>query len=64
MPRPWGTDDGMTQLGTPGLQKDELLKLFSMLPLRHLPGPILQHKHLLTEGDRLGKAFGTFTGRG
>jgi hypothetical protein len=27
MPHTWGTDDGVTQLGAPGLQKGELLKL-------------------------------------
>jgi hypothetical protein len=64
MPHPWGTDDGMTQLGTSGLQKGELLELLSVLPLRHLPGPTLRHKLILKEGDLLGKALGIFMGRG
>jgi hypothetical protein len=54
----------MTQLGTSGLQKGELLELLSVLPLRHLPGPTLRHKLILKEGDLLGKALGIFMGRG
>jgi hypothetical protein len=53
MPWPQGTNDGMTQIGIPGLLKGELLKLCSVLPLRHLPGPMLHRKLILKEGDLL-----------
>jgi hypothetical protein len=64
MPRPWGNDDGMTQLRTPGLSKGELLELFLALPLRHLPSPTLHRKLILKESDLPSKAFGIFTGKG
>jgi hypothetical protein len=64
MPRSWGTNDGMTQLETPGLQKGELPKLFSALPLRHLPSLTLRCKLIIKEGNLPGKAFDIFTGRG
>jgi hypothetical protein len=44
MPLPWETDDGMPQLRASGLQKVELLKLLSTLPLRHLLGLTLRRK--------------------
>jgi hypothetical protein len=64
MPSLWGIYDGMTQLKTSGLQKGELLKLFSVLPLRNLPGMTLHRKLILKEDDLPGKAFGIFTSRG
>jgi hypothetical protein len=64
MPHPWGTNDGMAQLRTSGLQKGELLKLLSVLPLRHLSGPMLSHKLALKEDDLLDKAFSILTCRG
>jgi hypothetical protein len=53
----------MTQLGTLGLQKGELLRLFLVLPLRHLLGPMLRCNPVLREGDLLVKAFGFFPGK-
>jgi hypothetical protein len=44
MPHPWGTDNGMAQLRVLGLQKGELLKMLSVLPLRDLSDPTLRHK--------------------
>jgi hypothetical protein len=64
MPHPVGTDDGVVQLRASGLQKGELLKLLSALPLRHLPGLMLCCKLALKEGDLLDKAFGILTSRG
>jgi hypothetical protein len=64
MPHPWGTNDGMAQLGTSGLQKGEILKLLSVLPLRHLSVPMLCHKLALKEGNLLDKAFSILTCRG
>jgi hypothetical protein len=64
MPHPWVTDDGVAQLGTPGLQKGELLKLLSALPLRHLPGPVLHHNLILKESYHPGKAFSILARRG
>jgi hypothetical protein len=64
MPRPWGTDDGMAQLGAPGLQKGELLKLLSVLPLRRFSSLTLHRKLTLKEGDLLDKAFSILTSRG
>jgi hypothetical protein len=64
MPHPWGTNDGMTQLIASGLQKGELLELFSVLPLRHLLGLMLGRKLVLKEGELLDKAFDILTSRG
>jgi hypothetical protein len=61
---PWRTDDGMIDLGTSGLQKGELLKVCSVLALRHLMGPMLCSKFILKEGDLLSMGFGVFTGGG
>jgi hypothetical protein len=47
----------MAQLRAPGLQKGELLKLLSPLPLRHLSGLTLHRKLTLKEGDLLVKAI-------
>jgi hypothetical protein len=63
MPRPWGTDDSMTKLGAPGLQKGVLPELLSALPLKHLPGLTL-HKLVLRKGDFPDKTFGILTSRG
>jgi hypothetical protein len=63
MPPPWGTNDGMTQLGTSGLQKGELIELCSVSPLRHFPGPTLLRKLVLEEGDLPGKPFSIFMGQ-
>jgi hypothetical protein len=54
----------MTQLIASGLQKGELLELFSMLPLRHLLGLMLGRKLVLKEGKLLDKAFDILTSRG
>jgi hypothetical protein len=54
----------MAQLGTPGLQKSELLKACLVLPLRHLPGLTLCHKLILEEGDFPCKTFSVLTSRG
>jgi hypothetical protein len=64
MPRPWGSDDGVTLLRALGLQKDELLKMFSSLPLKHLLSLMLCDKLVLKKGDLTGKAFGIFMSRG
>jgi hypothetical protein len=64
IPRPWGTDDGVMQLRALGLQKGELHKLFSVLPLRHLLSLTLRGKLVLKKGDLIGKAFGIITSRG
>jgi hypothetical protein len=64
MHHPWRTNDGMTQLGTPSLQKGDLLELFLALPLRHLLGLTLHCKLILKEGDLPGKGFDIFTSRG
>jgi hypothetical protein len=52
MLHPWGTDDGMSHLGTLGLQKGELCALYLVLPLRHL------------SSNLPGEAFDIFTGKG
>jgi hypothetical protein len=64
MPYPCGTDDGVAHLGATGLQKGELLKLLSVLPLGHLSGPTLCSKLTLKEGELLEKAFGILTSKG
>jgi hypothetical protein len=58
-----GADDGMAQLRAPGLQKDELLKLLLVIPLRHLLGMAIHHKLVLKDGDLPGKAFGILASR-
>jgi hypothetical protein len=64
MPPPYGTDDGVAQLGAPDLQKGELLKLLSALPHRHLSSPMLRHKLTLKEGDLPDKVFDIIVSRG
>jgi hypothetical protein len=64
MPRPWWTGDGMTQLRASSLQKGELLKLLSALPLRRLPDPTLRRKLTLKKANLLDKAFGILASRG
>jgi hypothetical protein len=64
MPHQSGTDDGMAQLRALSLQKGELLKLLSTLPLRHLSGPTLHCKLTLKEGDLSDKAIGILVSRG
>jgi hypothetical protein len=63
MPCQWGTDDGVAQLGAPGLHKGELLELLLALPLKHLLGLTLHCKLALKEGDLLDKAFGILMSR-
>jgi hypothetical protein len=53
----------MTQLGTPGMQKGELLELCLALPLRHLPFLIICHKLVPKEGDFPEEEFGILMSR-
>jgi hypothetical protein len=64
MPHPWGIDNGVAQLRALGLQKGELLKLLSMLPLRHLLGPTIHHKLALKQGDLSDKSFSILASSG
>jgi hypothetical protein len=64
MPRPRGTDDNVTQLKAPGLYKGELFELFSVLPLRHLPGLKLHRKLTLMENDLPDVVLSILTSRG
>jgi hypothetical protein len=64
IPHPWENDDGMAQLGAPTLERGELLKLLSALPLRHLSSLMLRCKVALKEGDLPDKAFGILRSRG
>jgi hypothetical protein len=61
---PSRTDDGMAHLGTPSLQKAELLKVCLVLPHRHLLGLMLHRKLILEEGDLQCKNFRVLTTRG
>jgi hypothetical protein len=64
MHHPWGTNDGVAQLGAPSLEKGDLLKLLSVLPLRYLSGPTPRRELALKEGDLPDKSFVIFTSRG
>jgi hypothetical protein len=47
IPHPLRTDNGKTQLGAPGLQKGELLKVLPAPLLRHLPLMLIISRHII-----------------